>query len=129
MICFGAVVGGDLGQLRKRDSFAGGRQQAHVFDGLARIAVLLLIAQRYVVARLALLHLRHCIGADRGLHRVLNIRDVDAPARGGFAVHCEVEIRLADDAEDAQVRDALDRRHLRSESFRPLLSSVRRSSP
>ena len=68
----------------------------------------LLIAQRDVEAGLALLHLGDGVGADRGLHCVLNVGDVDAPARGGVAIDGEVEIGLADDAEDAQVLDALD---------------------
>ena len=99
--------------MRQGDALSGRRKQAHVFNCLPRVAVLLLIAQRHVVARLALLHLGHGVGADRGLHRVLNVGDVDAPARRGIAIHREVEVGLADDAEDAQVLDALDRGHLR----------------
>ena len=113
----GAVVGGDLGELRQRDTLAGRRQQAHVLDGLARVAILLLIAERHIVARLALLHLGDSVGADGGLQRVLNIGDIDAPARGGIAVHGEVEVGLADDAEDAEVLDALDGGHLRLDQF------------
>jgi hypothetical protein len=88
----GAVVGGDAGQLRQRDAFAGGRKQAHILDGLARIAILLLIAQRHVVARLALLHLRERVGAHGGLHGILDVGHVDAPARGGGAVHGELRL-------------------------------------
>ncbi len=72
----------------------------------------LLIAKRYVVASFALLHLRDRIGANRSLNRILNVRYIDAPARGGFAVDGEVEVRLSDDAEDTEISDALDRRHL-----------------
>ena len=99
----GAVVGGDFGQLRERDALAGGRKQANILDGLAGIAILLLIAQGHVEARFALLHLGDGVGADGGLDGVLNVGDVDAPARGGVAVHRVVEVGLADDAEDAQV--------------------------
>jgi len=52
-----AIVGGDLCQLRQRNALARGRKQAHVLDGLARISILLLIAQRHVESSLALLHL------------------------------------------------------------------------
>ena len=104
---FRAVVGGDMRQLRQRDALATGRQQANILDGLAGVAILLLIAQRHVEARLALLHLRQRIGAHGGLHRVLNVGHVDAPARRRIAVHGVVQIGLADDAEDAQVLDAL----------------------
>ena len=90
----------------KRDALAGGREQADILDGLARVAILLLIAQRHVVARFALLHLGEGVRAHGGLNRVLNIGDVDAPARRGLAIDCEVQIGLADDAEDAQVGNA-----------------------
>ena len=80
---FGAIVGRDIGQLRQRDALARGRKQADVFDGFARIAIRLLVAKSHVVARLALLHLRQCVCADGGLNRILNVGDVDAPARRG----------------------------------------------
>ena len=67
------------------------------------------------------MHLGHGIGADRGLNRVLNVGDVDAPASRGIAVHGEVQVGLADDAEDAQVLDALDRGHLRLNLFSRVL--------
>ena len=60
-----------------------GAEQAHVFDRLAGVAILLLIAQGNVEASLALLHLGHGVGADGGLHCVLDVGDIDAPARGG----------------------------------------------
>ena len=47
------------------------------------VAVLLLIAQGHVEARLALLHLGDGVGADRGLQRVLHVGDADAVTRGG----------------------------------------------
>ena len=125
---FRAVVGGDLGQLRQGDALAGRRQQAHVLDGLAGVAILLLIAQRHIVARLALLHLGHGVCADRSLHRVLDVGDVDAPACRGIAIHCEVEVGLADDAEDAQILDALTVA-IWAWICSAVFSSVRRSSP
>ena len=103
--------------MRQRDAFAGGREQADIFDGLAGVAILLLIAQGDVEARLALLHLGDGVGADGGLDRVLNVGNVDAPARGGVAVDGEVQVGLADDAEDAQILDAFDRGHLRLDLF------------
>ena len=99
------------------DAFAGGRKQADIFDGFAGIAVLLLIAQGDVEAGLALLHLGESVGADGGLHRVLNVGHVDAPASGGVAIDGVVEVGLADDAEDAEILDAFDRGHLRLNLF------------
>ena len=114
---FSAVVGGDCGELGQGDALAGGSKQADVLDGLARVAILLLIAKSDVKAGFALLHLGDGIGADGGLDRVLNVGDVDAPAGSGIAIDCEVEIGLADDAEDAEVLNALDGLHLRLNLF------------
>ena len=103
--------------MRQRDSLASGRQQAHVFNCLACVAVLLLIAQCHIVARLALLHLCHGIGAHGGLHRVLNVCYVDAPSRRGFAVHCKVQVGLAHDAEEPQIFNAVHCCHLCLDQF------------
>ena len=105
--------------MRQRDALAGGRKQADVLDGLAGVAVLLLIAQGDVEARLALLHLGDGVGADGGLDGVLNVGDVDAPAGGGVAIDGVVEVGLADDAEDAQILNAFDRWPSGPESLRP----------
>jgi hypothetical protein len=65
-----------------------------------------LVADDHVVARLALQHLGDGVAADRRLDGVLHVGDVDAEARGGLAVDGVVEVRLADDAEEAEVGDA-----------------------
>ena len=48
--------------------------------------------------------------ADGGFDGVLDVGDVDAVAGGGFAVDDVVEVGLADDAEEAEVGNALDAR-------------------
>ena len=87
------------------------------------------IAKRHIVAGLALLHLGHSVCADRSLNRVLNIGDVDAPARGRVAVNGEIQIGLSDDAKDAKIVDALAPSPSAPESRSAVRSSVRRSSP
>ena len=105
-----AVALVDLAELRQRNAFAGGRQQANVFDGFLGVAVLRQIAHHQVVARLALQHLREGVAAHRGLNGVLHVGDVDLVARRLLAVHGDVQIRLAEHAEDAQILNSLERR-------------------
>ena len=45
------------------------------------------------------------------MNGVLNIRDVDLIARGLFAVHLEVDIRLAESAKDPEILDSLHLPH------------------
>ncbi len=98
-----------LRELRKRDAFARGREQANVFDGFFVVAIRRGVAHHQVVALLALQHLADRFPADRGFHRILNVRDVDAVARGGLAVDRNIQIGLAQDAEQAEVFDACAR--------------------
>jgi hypothetical protein len=58
LICSAPSSVESVRQLRQRNPLAGGRKQADAFDGFAGIAVLLLIANRHVEARFALLNLR-----------------------------------------------------------------------
>jgi hypothetical protein len=82
----------DLAELRERDSFSGGREQANFFDGFLGVAVLREIAQDEVVAGFALQDLREGVAADRGLNGVLHVGDVDLVAGGGVAI--DVTFRL-----------------------------------
>ncbi len=107
----GAVLGLDAGELRERDAFATGREEADVVDGFLRVAVLREIANDDVVASFVLQDLGDGVAADGGLDGVLHVVDVDAIARGGDAVDGVVEVGLADDAEESEVGDALDLAH------------------
>ena len=109
----------------KRDTLPGWRKQPDILNSFARIAILLLIAQSDVEARLALLHLGQRVRAHRGLHGILHVGNVDAPALGGGAINLEIQIRLADDAEDSQVLDSLHGLHLRLNLFGLLLQCAK----
>ena len=69
------------------------------------------IAHDQVVALFALQHLRESVAADGRLNRVLHIRRVDLIARGGLAIHREVQVGLAEDAKQPQILDARDGAH------------------
>ena len=88
-----------------------GRDQANVGDGLGVRPERGAVARRDVVARVALEHLRDGVAADRAFDRVLDVGDVDAEACRGFAVDGEVQVGLTEDAEQAEIGDALDVRH------------------
>ena len=62
-----------------------------------------LIADDEVIALLAFQHRRHRLAAGGGFDGVLHIGHVDAEAGGLVAVHREVEVGLADDAENAEI--------------------------
>ena len=68
------------------------------------------IAHHQVVTLLALQNLGQRIAAHRGLNRVLHVGDIDLIARGLLAIHRQIQIRLADDAEQSQILDSFDRR-------------------
>ena len=106
-----AVLLLDLAELREGNPFAGGRQQTNVLDGFLGGAVLREVTQHQVVSRLALQYLRESVASDGGLDGILNIRDVDLIARGLIAVHLEVDVRLAQNAKDAEVLDPFDVAH------------------
>ena len=92
-----------VGELRERDAFAAGGEQADVVDGFLGGAELGKIADDDVVARVALQDLGDGIASDGGLDGVLHVGHVDAVAGGGIAVDGVVEVGLADDAEEAEV--------------------------
>ena len=108
---FGPVLGLDGGQLGEGDALAGGREEADVVDGLLGVAELGKIAKDDVVSGLALEDLSDGVATDGGLDGVLHVGHIDAVARGGLAVDGVVEVGLADDAEEAEVLDALDLTH------------------
>ena len=76
-----------------------------------RTAVLRQVAQRKVVSRFALEDLGQRVPAHRGLHRILHVGDVDLIASGRIAVHCHVQIGLAQHAKHSQILNALDLGH------------------
>jgi hypothetical protein len=55
---------------------------------------------------LAFQDLAECGATDRGLNRVLNIGNIDAPAGRGLAIDGEGEVGLADDAEESEIGNA-----------------------
>ena len=48
------------------------------------VAILRQVAQRQVVARLALENLGERVASDRGLNRILHVGDIDLVAGGGW---------------------------------------------
>src|SRR5215467_2965926 len=107
----GPVQDLDVRQLRQRNAFAARRQEPDTLYSLFRIAVVRQIAKHEVVALFPVKHLGQRVAADGGLHGVLNIRDVDAVARGALAIHIKVQVGLANHAKDAKVFHAADRFH------------------
>ena len=102
---FGAVGGVDLGDLGEGDAFAGGGDDADVADGLGVGAVVGCVAGGDVVAGFAVEDLGDGVAANCGFDGVLDIGYIDAEAGGGLTVDGVVEVRLADDAEEAEVGD------------------------
>ena len=95
----------------RRHAFARRRQQTNILNLFDGAAILRLIAHHQVVAFLAFQHLRDGLAAHRGFDRVLNIGHVDAEAIGLGAVHHQVQVGLADHAEQTQSFDAADLAH------------------
>ena len=124
----GAIFYLYLGQLRERDSFAGGRKQTNVFDGFLGVAIGLLVADHQVIARFPLQYLADGAAADRGLDGVLYIADIDTVTSRRRAVDHVIEIGLADHAEDSQVLDTLNLTHDANNLVGPVLQFFR-SSP
>ncbi len=109
---FGSFVGlVNRAELRERNSLPGGREQADVLDGFAGAPVLGQVAEGQIVDFFAAQHLGKGVPADRGLHSILNIGNVDAPPRGFLPVDCNVEIGLSGDLENAEIGDAADATH------------------
>src|SRR5262249_51339267 len=107
----GAVGNGDSAQLRQRHALAGRCGEPDAFNRIGRVAILGQVAHHQVVASFAVEHLAEHRAADGGLHGVLDVADVDLVARGLPTVDHQVEIRLADDAQQAEVLDAFDLAH------------------
>ncbi len=103
-----AVLDLDGRELRQRHALSGGREQPHLLDGLLGVAVGLLIAHHHVVSLLPDQHLAHSVAADGGLHRVLYVGHVDSEARRLLAVDGEVEVGLAEIAQQLHVMHARD---------------------
>ena len=129
---FGSVDDLGLGDLGEGDALAGGGEEADVADGLGGGAVAGVVAGGDVVAGFAIEDLGNGGSgdgaADGSLDGGLDVGDVDAVAGGGGAVYGVVEVGLADDAEEAEVGDALDAGHDPT-IWLPLASRVRRSVP
>ncbi len=94
--------------MRQRHAFAGGREQTNSLDGLLRVAVGSLVSNHHVVALLADQHLTHRVAADGGLNRVLDVGHVDSETSRLAAVDRQVEIRLAEIAQELDVMHARD---------------------
>ena len=73
-LIFRAIVGLATSSSCARETRSPDGASRRIFSIASRVSrYWLLIAQCHIVARLALLHLRQRIGADRGLNRVLNV--------------------------------------------------------
>ena len=108
---FGSVPYLDFAELSQRDALAARRHQPDVLDRFLGIAVLRQVTHHQIVTLLALQDLAHGISAHRGLNRVLHVGYVDSVAGGFRPVHGEIQIRLSDHPEQAQVLDSWDRTH------------------
>ena len=106
-----AILHFHLGQLRERNSFAGGRKQANVFDGFLRVAIRLLVAGHQVIAGFPLQYLADGASADRGLDGILYVTDIDTVTSRRLAVDNIIEVGLADHAEDAEILDPANLTH------------------
>src|SRR5208282_1423741 len=106
-----AVFDVDAGQLRQGHALPRGREQTNSLDGLLRITVGSLVANGHVVALLSDQYLTHRVAADGSLDGVLYIGNVDSKASGFAAVDRQVEIGLAEIAQELDVVHARDVRH------------------
>src|SRR6202022_4025674 len=70
-----------------------------------------LVTNYQVVSLLALQNLAHCFPAYRGLHGVLNIRNINSMPRGLLAINRDIQIRLPQNAEESQVFNTLNFAH------------------
>src|SRR5262249_5128818 len=98
-----AVAHADVSELGQGHALSGGCQQPYVRDGLLGIPVRGGVARHQVIALLALQYLGHRVSAHRCLHCILHVADVDSVPRRLIAVDYEVQVRLPDHAEKAQV--------------------------
>ena len=98
-------------ELCERYPFPRRREQANAFDRFLRIAIFWQIAQREVVSRFALENLGERVAANRGLNRILHVRDVDLVTGGGLAIHGHVKVGLAEDTENSEILNAIDFSH------------------
>ena len=87
--------------MRKGYAFAARGEKANILNGFFGVAIAGLVTDYQIVALLALQDLAYSFASDCGFDRVLDIRDVDAVARGLLAVHGNIQIWLAQDAEEA----------------------------
>ena len=95
----------------ERDAFTARGEQANIFDGFFSVAIVGLIADDQVVALLALQDLAYGFASDSGFYGVLHVGDVDAVAGGLLAVDRNIQIGLAEDAEEAEIFNAGDAAH------------------
>ena len=65
-----------------------------------------MIADGQVVTLFADQNLAYGLSADRGLHRILHVTNVDSKPVGGGAVHDQIHIRLAAYLKRAQIGHA-----------------------
>src|SRR5262249_58226720 len=107
----GGVGNGDSAPPGPRTALAARCGAPDAFDRIGRVGILGQVAHHQVVASFAVEHLAEHRAADGGLHGVLDVADVDLVARGLPTVDHQVEIRLADDAQQAEVLDAFDLAH------------------
>ena len=118
-----AVLDLDFRQLRQRHPLSGRGKQANFLDGLLGIAIGRLVAHHHVVALLADQHLTHGVAAHGRLDGVLYVRHVDSKTSRLAAVDRQVEIRLAEIAQELDVMQAGDAVHDRNRFFALLLEN------
>ena len=104
----GPVGDRDVAQLRERDPLPARRENPDASNRVGGVAGGGQIPDDQIVAPLALEHLAHRRAPDGGFNRALYVGHVDLVARRPIAVDREVEIRLTDDPEEAQILDPRD---------------------
>ena len=106
-----AIFQFDLAELAERHALTGGRQDPDIGDVFHRFAERRLITDGQIVTLFADQNLADGFAADRGLHCILHVADVDSEAVGGGAVHDEIHIRLAAYLKCAQIGHARNLAH------------------
>src|ERR1019366_962581 len=85
--------------------------QTDALNRFLRVAISWEIAQREIVTRLALEDLSERRSPHRGLNRILDVGNVDLVARRRVAVDRDVQIGLAQHAENSKILDAVNFSH------------------
>ena len=97
--------------LRERNALVGRRQQTNPLDGLFSVPVGREVSRHQIVALLALQHLADSLAADGCFDSVLHVSHVELETSGLGPIDREIQIRLADHAEQTEILDSLNPPH------------------